>query len=263
MPNNYIELLNVTVRRSRRTILSIESFNAACGEFINLIGTNGAGKTTLLCVCSGLIKPNTGVVRLDGVDLVSLSSRQKVNLRKKIGYVPQAAEYNAELPFTVYEVVSMGRTSAKKLCSPFNRKDYEIVDLWLETLGLAEQRNQTFRSLSGGERQKALIARAMAQQPAMLILDEPGSNLDFSWKQKIISVVEKLHKRTSITVLLVSHDVDLLPADADRTVLLHNGQILADGDGRVVFESEAFAKAYGCKFKALDFEGRKVYRARD
>ena len=256
MSSGYIELSNVTVRRSGRTILNVENLNIDDGQFISLIGTNGAGKTTLLCVCCGLITPNTGLIKLDDINLTSLSGWQKVSLRKKIGYVPQSAEYNAELPFTVREVVSMGRTSAKRMCSSLNRRDYEIVDSWLEEMGLAERRNQTFRSLSGGERQKALIARAMTQEPTVLMLDEPGSNLDFNWKQRIVGIIEKLHRQTSVTVLLVSHDVDMLPKNADRTILLHDGQILADGGGKDVFESEMFEKAYGCKFKVADFEGR-------
>lgn len=257
MTKGCIELLNITVKRSGRTILNVENLNISAGQFINLIGTNGAGKTTLLSVCSGLIKPNTGTVKLGDIDLASVGGWKKVALRKRIGYVPQAAEYNAELPFTVREVVAMGRTSAKTLCSMLSRDDYDIVDSWLESLGLAERRNQTFRTLSGGEQQKTLIARAMAQQPDMLLLDEPGANLDFNWKHRIQSFVEELHRRTAITVIMVSHDTDLMPGTDSRTILLHKGQILADGGIRDVFESDVFEKAYGYKFKVLDFEGRR------
>jgi ABC-type cobalamin/Fe3+-siderophores transport system ATPase subunit len=262
MDNGYIELSNVTVRRSGRTILDVKKLNIDAGQFVNLIGTNGAGKTTLLCVCCGLIKSNTGIVKFNGIDLTSLGGWQKVSLRKHVGYVPQSAEYNAELPFTVREVVAMGRTSAKPLFLPLGREDYEIVDYWLGALGLADRRNQTFRSLSGGEQQKTLIARAMTQQPAILMLDEPGANLDFNWKHKIAAIVEDLHRQMSITVLMVSHDADLLPVDEGRTVLLHGGKILADGNIRDVFESDAFEKAYGYKFKVLDFEGRKYVLSR-
>jgi iron complex transport system ATP-binding protein len=261
--NGCIGLTNVNVRRSRRTILDIENLNITAGQFVNLIGTNGAGKTTLLCVCCGLVRPNSGTVRFDGADLASLGWWRKVALRKRIGYVPQSAEYNAELPFTVREVVAMGRTSAKLLCSPLGREDYEIVDYWLESLGLADRRNQTFRSLSGGEQQKTLIARAMTQQPAVLMLDEPGASLDFNWKYRIAAIVEDLYKQTSITVLMVSHDADLFPVEASRTILLHAGQILADGGVSDVFESDAFEKAYGHKFKVLDFEGRKYVLSGD
>jgi ABC-type cobalamin/Fe3+-siderophores transport system ATPase subunit len=262
MDSGCIELLNVTVRRSRRIILNVEHLSITAGQFVNVIGTNGAGKTTLLSVCCGLIKPDTGTVNLDGINLVSLGGWQKIDVRKRIGYVPQSAEYNAELPFTVREVVAMGRTSAKPLCQPLGRKDYDIVDFWLGALGLVDRRTQTFRSLSGGEQQKTLIARAMAQQPSILMLDEPGANLDFNWKHKIATIVEDLHRQTSITVLMVSHDADLLPLDEGRTILLHEGKILADGGIRDVFESDAFEKAYGYKFKVLDLEGRKYVLSR-
>ncbi|MFA5553875.1 MAG: ABC transporter ATP-binding protein [Phycisphaerae bacterium] len=257
MSDSYIELSNITVKRSGRIILNVDNFKAASsGEFINLIGTNGAGKTTLLCVCCGLIKPSTGTVKINGIDLASLGSWQKVDIRKAIGYVPQAAEYNAELPFTVREVAAMGRTSAKPMCAALNREDYEIIDSWLETLELTNQKNQTFRSLSGGERQKVLIARAMAQKPKVLMLDEPGANLDFKWKRRILDCIEKLHQRTAITILLISHDIDFLPHNADRTVLMHDGRILADGKVKEIFESDVFRKVYGCKFKVSDSGGR-------
>ncbi len=257
MSSSHIELANVVVKRVRRTILTVDRLSITAGEFVNLIGTNGAGKTTLLCVCCGLIRPNSGTVRLDGVELASCGWWRKVGLRKRIGYIPQSAEYNKDLPFTVREVAAMGRTSAKPMCAALGREDYEIVDYWLETLGLSERRNQTFRSLSGGEQQKTLIARAMSQQPAILMFDEPGANLDFNWKQRIVSIIEQLHKKTSITVLMVSHDADLLAMEAERTILLHRGKILADGGISDVFESDVFEKAYGCKFKVIDFEGRK------
>jgi iron complex transport system ATP-binding protein len=262
MTNSRIELANVTVRCSKREILTVDNLSIAAGQFVNVIGTNGAGKTTLLCVCCGLIRPNTGTVKFNGIDLSSLGGWQKVSLRKHIGYVPQSAEYNAELPFTVREVVAMGRSSAKPFFAPLGREDYGIVDFWLESLGLADKRNQTFRSLSGGEQQKTLIARAMTQQPSILMLDEPGANLDFNWKHKIATLVEDLHRQTSITVLMVSHDADLLPLDGCRTILLHEGKILADGSIGDVFESDAFEKAYGYKFKVLVFEGRKYVLSR-
>jgi len=262
MDNGCIELSNVTVRRSRRIILNVDNLGIAAGQFVNVIGTNGAGKTTLLSVCCGLIKPNTGSVKFDGIDLTLAGWWKRIELRKHIGYVPQSAEYNAELPFTVREVVAMGRTSAKALCSTLGKEDYDIVDSWLEELGLEDRRNQTFRSLSGGEQQKTLIARAMTQHPDVLMLDEPGANLDFNWKHKIAALVEGLHRKTSITILMVSHDADLLPVDEGRTILLHEGKILADGSIRDVFESDSFEKAYGYKFRVMDLEGRKYVLSR-
>ncbi len=223
-------LSNICVKRAGRIILNIENLQIKAGDFVGIIGTNGAGKTTLLKFCCGLIKPNAGMIKFDGMDLANLSAWSKTNLRKHIGYIPQQAEYNPDLPFTLREVVAMGRTSIKPLLQKLGKEDYEIVDGWIDKLGLSENRNQTFRSLSGGEQQKALIARAMAQKPRILMLDEPCSNLDFNWKYQITDIIEQLYNDMNITVLMVSHDTSLLPACCRRAVLLHKGNLIADGD---------------------------------
>jgi iron complex transport system ATP-binding protein len=227
------------------------------GEFVGIIGTNGAGKTTLLKVCCGLIKPTRGTVKLDGRDMAGLNAWSKANVRKHIGYIPQAAEYNAELPFTLRELVAMGRTSVKALLSPLNKADYEIVDDWIDRLALSERRPQTFRSLSGGEQQKALIARAMSQDPEILMLDEPCSNLDFNWKYQITEIIEQLHKESKITILMVSHETNLLPEGCRRAVLLHEGSILADGDIEDVLEPDRLEKAYQCRMDILKLGNRR------
>ncbi|MEA3226580.1 MAG: ABC transporter ATP-binding protein, partial [Planctomycetota bacterium] len=204
-----------------------------------------------------LIKPNRGTVKLDEQDLAEVGAWSKANLRKHIGYIPQAAEYNAELPFTLREVVAMGRTGVKNLLSRMNTRDYEIIDNWIKKLGLSERQTQTFRSLSGGEQQKALIARAMVQDPEILMLDEPCSNLDFNWKYQITEIIEQLHRESKITVMMVSHETSLLPSGCSRIVLLHEGEVLADGDVEEVFKSEMLEKAYQCRIETLRIAGRR------
>ena len=250
-------LYDVEVRWNHRSILTVKDMQVREGEFVGIIGTNGAGKSTLLKVCCGLIKPNQGIVELDGRNLAGLSAWSKANFRKRIGYIPQAAEYNAELPFTLRELVAMGRTSVKSLFSRLNKEDYEIVDSWIERLGLSDRRHQTFRSLSGGEQQKALIARAMAQNPEILMLDEPCSNLDFNWKYQITEIIEQLHRDSGITIMMVSHETSLLPAGCKRAVLLNKGNILADGDIRQVLDPGILEKAYNCRIEMLNLAGRR------
>jgi iron complex transport system ATP-binding protein len=257
MMGGRISLSNVEVRWNGRSILVVKDMQIRQGEFVGIIGTNGAGKTTLLKVCCGLIRPNQGTVKLDGRDLAGLNAWRRANVRKHIGYIPQAAEYNAELPFTLRELVAMGRTSVKPLLSPLKKKDYEIADNWIERLALSDRRAQTFRSLSGGEQQKALIARAMAQNPEILMLDEPCSNLDFNWKYQITEIIEQLHSENKITILMVSHDTSLLPEGCKRIVLLHEGGILADGDIEDVLEPESLEKAYQCRVDILKLAGRR------
>ena len=151
----------------------------------------------------------------------------------------------------------MGRIGIRPLLSRLSGADYEIVDNWIERLGLGGLRGQTFRSLSGGEQQKVLVARAMAQSPAVLMLDEPCANLDFNWKYQITEIVEQLYYQTGVTVLLVSHDASLLPPACNRIVLLHQGRVLADGDIDEVFASEALQVAYRCRIETLSMAGRR------
>jgi len=257
MTGGDLSLSNVEVRWNGRNILVVKEMHIRRGEFVGIIGTNGAGKTTLLKVCCGLIKPTRGTVTLDGCDLAGLSAWRKANVRKHISYIPQAAEYNADLPFTLRELVAMGRTSTKPLLYPLNKEDYEIVDHWIERLAMSDRRSQTFRSLSGGEQQKALIARAMAQDPEILMLDEPCSNLDFNWKYQITEIIEQLHSESKITILMVSHETNLLPEGCKRAILLHEGGILADGDIEDVLEPNSLEKAYRCRIDILKFAGRR------
>ncbi len=263
MTRGCLSLSNVKVRRGGRTILDVESVEIRQDEFVGIIGTNGAGKTTLLKVCCGLIRADSGTVRFDGHNFHQLSAWRKAELTRRIGYIPQAAEYNAELPFTLRELVAMGRTSVRGLLSRLNRKDYEIIDGWIDSLGLAQKRRQTFRSLSGGEQQKGLIARAMAQDPELLVLDEPCSNLDFNWKYQITELIDRLHRETSLTVLMVSHETSQLPSACKRVLLLHEGNVLADGDIEQVLESEEFDRAYRCPSETLKIGGRRYTVKKD
>ena len=257
MNGGSLTLSNVRVSRSRRAILQIDRLDIAPGTFVGVIGANGAGKTTLLRVCAGLVKPDSGAVRLDGSDLTRLGSWRKCALRRQIGYIPQSAEYNAELPFTVREVVAMGRTSVRPLLTGLRREDDQLVDRWVDVLGLADRRHQTFRSLSGGEQQKALIARAMVQQPRILMLDEPCANLDFTWKYQISEIVEQLYQQTGMTVLMVSHDTSVLPPACRRVILLADGRLLGDGNVEEVLSPDRLQMAYQCRLEATVVGGRR------
>lgn len=252
-----LEASDLLVIRSGKTILNIDALHIESGQFVNIIGTNGAGKTTLLKVLCGLLKPSRGSVAFNQTSVLSLTPWKRSNIRKQIGYIPQAAEYNSELPFTVREVVTMGRTSISPLFKRLNRTDYHCVDQWIDKVGLSGQRNQTFRSLSGGERQKVLIARAMVQNPKILMLDEPTSNLDFHWKLKINQFVQELQRQMNLTVLMISHDITSIPLDVDRTILLNKGKVISDGNSEQVLTSEIIEHVYQCRIKVFECEGNK------
>jgi len=252
-----LKISDLLVIRSGKPILNINTLHIESGQFVNVIGTNGAGKTTLLKVLCGLLKPSQGSVAFNQTPVLLLTPWKRSNIRKQIGYIPQAAEYNPELPFTVREVVTMGRTSVKPLLVRLNRTDYDYVDQWIDKVGLGNQKNQIFRSLSGGERQKALIARAMVQNPKILMLDEPTSNLDFHWKLKISQFVQELQRQMNLTVIMISHEITSIPLDADRTILLNEGKIIADGHSEQVLTSEIIHHVYQCRIKVFECEGNK------
>jgi len=257
MSTFHLDISNVCVKHGKHVILSIDNLQISQGQFVGIIGPNGAGKTTLLKLCCGLVSPVKGRIQFRGKELTNLNGWKKSNLRKSIGYVPQATEYNADLPFTLAEVVAMGRTGMKPILSRFDNRDYEQIDHWIDKLGLTKRRNQTFRSLSGGEQQKVLIARAMVQNPSVLMLDEPGANLDFNWKNQLRFLIDDLYKQTQITILMVTHEIELLPASCERIILVHKGKIIADGDTEKVLATEIMKKVYQCDVSVVDIAGQK------
>jgi ABC-type Mn2+/Zn2+ transport system ATPase subunit len=239
-----LSLRGVQVRRSGRSILDIDRLEISAGTFVGVLGPNGAGKTTLLQVFTSLIRPNRGRVTIDDTDLTRVGPWRRCRFRQRIGYVPQSTQYNAELPFTLREVVAMGRSGVRPLLKSLNREDDAIVDEWIERLGLSDRRDQAFRSLSGGQQQKVLIARAMTQNPEILMLDEPCANLDYLWKQQICQMIEDLYQQTNVTVLMVSHETGVLPNACKRVIVLGRGRLVADGNTHEILSAETFRRAY-------------------
>ncbi len=251
-----LSLEGVQVVRHARMILDISSLHIHRGEFLAVIGSNGAGKTTLLKTCSGLIRPQTGTVCLDGRSWQEVSAWRSATLRTRISTIPQRAEYHHELPFTVREVVTMGRAAIRGLLHGLDLQDRACVDHWLDRLDLTERQNQTFRSLSGGEQQKVLIARAMVQEPQILMLDEPCANLDFGWKCRITDLIEDLYEQGGLTVVLVCHEMSLIPRCCTRLILIHQGRILADDTPAQVLDRGDLSRVYGCRIEKVDVQGR-------
>ncbi|AQQ09663.1 putative zinc transport system ATP-binding protein AdcC [Sedimentisphaera cyanobacteriorum] len=247
-----LKISNLSIRASGREILKDINLSICPGEYVNIIGANGAGKTTLLKAAAGLKRPASGKISFDGQDIYGLGWWKKTNLQKRIGYIPQSAEYNSELPFTAGEVAAMGRVSARRLFERLKSEDQACVDEWLGKLHIKELKNQPFSSLSGGEKQKVLIARALTQNPSLLILDEPSANLDFYWKKEISRLVKDLQKALGITVVMVSHEISAIPQDSDKTILLREGALAGQGSSEKVLASEEFEKAYGRRLRLSD-----------
>ena len=236
------ELLNadhVTLPLGSRDLLRDVSITLKPGETVGLIGPNGAGKSTALRVLSGLWQPTGGHVTLQGKPLTTYRPRQIARL---IGQVHQTSAF--DVPFSVQDVVAMGRNPHLGRFEIEQPHDRQIVrDAMREThiLALAER---PINALSSGERQRVYLARALAQEPSILLLDEPTSNLDIRHQIEILALVQRLSHQRDLAVLIAIHDLTLAARFCDRLILMNAGQIIAEGVPDVVLSSENLASAF-------------------
>jgi len=170
--------------------------------------------------------------------------------------VPQVLPARSEMPLTVREVVSIGRAGLAGLFRPLSKPDWQVVDGWMERLGIAALAGSAFHEISGGEQRKAVIARAMVQQPQLLLLDEPTANLDLGWRERIVETVQTLYEETRLAVVLVCHELEVLPSCCQRVVLLDLGRVLATGTPERVFTNQQVAALYGRGLAAVHHGGR-------
>ena len=232
-----IEALSVSY--GPRRVLSDLSLEVASGQMLALIGPNGAGKSTLLRAVSGVIPAQSGRARVDGSDLLRLSPIQRARL---LAVVPQAVS----LPpaFSAWETVLLGRTPYLNFLGQVSARDEEIARQAMtrvEALDLAERR---IGELSGGEQQRILLARALAQSTPVLLLDEPTSNLDLHYQVSFMETLGNLARQGNLAVLVAMHDLNLAARYCDRMALLVEGQITASGTPRQVLTPELISAAY-------------------
>lgn len=251
-----IEIENLVVDVGRRQLLNVAGLEVPAGEIIAVMGRNGAGKTTLLRACLGLVKPRHGAARVLGCDVPRLNAGALAQLRRRVGYVPQLLPARSEMPLTVREVVAIGRTGLAGLFHPMNREDWRLVDGWIERLGLTPLANRAFSEISGGEQRKTILARAMAQQPELLLLDEPTANLDLGWRERIVATIQQLHAQTAISIVLVCHKLEVLPPACHCVVLLNQGRVLASGSPEAIFTLEQITELYGDGLRVTHENGR-------
>lgn len=203
-----------------------------------IVGPNGSGKTTLLRCIDNLIKPKLGVVMLDGMSVERLKSGE---LAKRIGYVPQSEK--ATFPLKVIEMIMMGRRPYITW-SP-SARDFEVAMNSLRAVGGEGLAERYFEDLSGGERQKVIIARALAQEPEVLLLDEPTSNLDIKHQLEVMLLVRMLARERGLVVVAAMHDLTLASRFSDEMVMLKRGRIFAVGRPQEVVTSENIRQVYG------------------
>ena len=226
---------NIRLSYGAQEILKGVSINGNTGEFIGIIGPNGSGKSTLLKCIYRILKPHAGQVFLDGEELSGISIR---NSAKKMAVVAQHNYYNFD--FSVMEVVLMGRAPHKKTMERDNAKVFQIAQKALETVEMEGFANRSFSTLSGGEQQRVILARALAQQTPCLILDEPTNHLDITHQIQLMKIVKNL----KVTVISAVHDLNIAAMFCDRLYVLQDGEIVGQGTPQEVLTAEFIKKIY-------------------
>ena len=230
-------------------VLQNVSFQTEQGQFLAILGNNGVGKSTLLKCLNQILQPDCGNVLLDGEDLLTMRTAE---VAKRVAFVSQTVP-NTQM--TVHDVVMLGRRPYMQW--GFTEKDHAIVHEAMDRLGLDAMRGRFLSQLSGGEKQKVMLARALAQQPKALLLDEPTSALDIHNQYHVLKLVREICHKDQITAIVVIHDLNLALRFCDRFLLLKDGQVYRYGDHTVV-DSEALWECYGVRAKVVQIEGRHM-----
>ena len=225
------------------------SFSLEPGQFLAILGNNGVGKSTLLKCFNHILKPDNGAVLLDGEDLLKKSARE---VARRVAFVSQSVP-NTQM--TVHDVVMLGRRPYMKW--GFTEEDHAMVHDAMHRLDVEDMRGRFLNQLSGGEKQKVMLARALAQQPKVLLLDEPTSALDIQNQYQVLKLVREICHQDKIAAIVVIHDLNLALRFCDRFLLLKDGCIYRDGD-RSVLDSTALKEVYGVTAKVVEMEGRHM-----
>lgn len=242
--SNSLFMRNVSFSYFNGLVLRDIDLNIADGEMVGVIGPNGCGKTTLLKLACGVLSPVRGEVSLGGISLKKLSRKQ---VARHVAVVPQY--FNIPFAFTVAEVVLLGRTPFVSTISGETRRDHEMSAIALGLAGINHLENRYFNDLSGGERQKVILAMALAQEPKLLLLDEPTTHLDISHQIEILELVKSLNREQGVTVIAAMHDLNLAALFFDRLVLLKEGAVFADGSPREVLTEDTIQDVFSASVK--------------
>lgn len=247
-----IRLKEVTVGYADQVALEQVTLRVHRGEFVGLIGPNGSGKTTTFRTILGLLEPISGTVEV-------LGRRGKAvrKVRSRIGYLPQREDIDPRALGSVFDVVLMGRYSRLGLFRRPGLRDREIAQWALEQVHMAEFASYPIGHLSGGQQQRVLVARSLAQEPEILLLDEPTTALDVATQQQLIQLIGEIHRTLGLTVLFITHDVNMLIGLADRVAYL-NRRLYAIGPPEEILTREMLTRIYGHEVTLLTREDGRM-----
>ncbi len=235
-----IEVHGLKLSYDAQPVLENTTFSVARGDLVALLGANGAGKSTLLRCISRILKPTAGTILLDGQEMDQLDSKEAA---RKMAVVPQ--ETVADFDFTVEDIVMMGRFPYLGRFQKEDYKDHEIVRRSMEMTGVSHLAGRSVTTLSGGEKQRVIMARAVCQQPEILLLDEPTANLDIGYQSMLLELAARLNREQKVTVIAAIHDINLAVHHFNRFILLSGGRVMAAGRAEEVITPENIKKSYG------------------
>ena len=243
------ENLHFAYSRTGKPVLRGATLELKLGQIGIVLGKNGSGKTTLFKNILGILKPKSGKVRIDGKNLAKLSRKERA---RRIAYVPQNIQFGE---LTVFDSILMGRISYFGFTA--GPEDYAAVNKILADMQLTEFAGRNVEALSGGERQKIAIARAMAQAPQLMIFDEPTGNLDIANEQLIMEEAKKLSREKNITILCSLHDLNQALQFGDKFFLMKDGVVKYTG-GKEVFTEEVIEDIWGIRMRIVQIDGQPV-----
>lgn len=244
-----IEVKNISFSYGGNEVLKNISFKVYPGECVGILGNNGAGKSTLISCLNRIYTPKTGRVYIDKLDLFKMKRQE---IARYIAYVPQKNELSQ---MTVFDTVLLGRKPYIKWT--ISQKDIDLCEAMLEKVGMEKFKFRYVNELSGGELQKVILARALVQQPKLLLLDEPTSNLDPRNQHEMLALVQKFVKEQKISALIVIHDLTLALGYCDKFLFIKDGFVYRYGDSSIITE-ETISHVYGISSTVTQVKGRKV-----
>jgi iron complex transport system ATP-binding protein len=234
--------------------LTLEKLEINEGFFTSLIGPNGCGKSTVLKLISKIIKPKKGRIKFSGVDISEIPYKEYAKL---IAYVPQSTF--SYFPFSVYEIVMMGRTPYLGMLSFENSYDKQIVDEAMDRLEISHLKSKGINEISGGEAQRVYIARALAQKPKLVLLDEPNSHLDIEHQIQIFELLTRLKREENLTILSVFHDLNLIGIYSEKILLMNRGELIMSGSTNDVLTEKNIEDIFNVKVKILASKTSNLY----
>ena len=248
-----LEVKNISFSYNDEEIFSNISFSIDKGDVLCILGSNGAGKTTLLKCLNGLHNIQSGEIDVNGTNIKKLSFRE---ISKHIGYIPQS--HIPSFPFKVLDVVLMGRAPYLNLTDSPRKKDVEIAEEALKTLGIGDLGDKEYTNLSGGERQLVFLARVLCQKPDILILDEPTSHLDFGNQIKLLEIIDNLAK-SGLSIIMSSHFPDHAFLTSTKVAIMKDKQFIDFGLPDAVITEENLKKVYSIDIDLVELDdGRKI-----